>query len=250
MIFFGIILLIAALICFFVGRGQSGRLRAINAADTFTAQMLQDLYGRVVASVGGEALSQPCEVAGTIETDAPLTAPIANTPCVAYVHTVTREYEEDVTSTDSEGKVKTETTRHSETVETNERRASFYVRDASGRVLVNPDEAELDLVEVGKRFDQDSQKHVTRTRTLGYRHEVRALPVGTQVYVLGCAVDGGSQPAIGRGPREKKLTFLISRRGERELAQAAASSARWYYYATAGSGAIGMVLLLLGLVQS
>jgi hypothetical protein len=248
MIFFGIILLIAAVICFFVGRGESGKLRAMSAADTFTAQMLHDLYARVVAAVGGEALAQPCEVTGVIETDAPLAAPVSDTPCVAYVHTVTREYDEDVTSTDSEGKTTTQTMRRSETIETNERRSNFFVRDATGRVLIHPEDAELDLVEVGKRFDP-AKPNSGRARTLGYRHEVRVLPVGAQVYVLGCVVDGGGQPAIGRGPRDKSYQFFISRRSERDLAGDAASSARWLYYATAGSGALGAVLLILGLLQ-
>ena len=36
------------------------------ATDTFTAQVLLDLYNRFVLALGGEALAQPCEVAGTI----------------------------------------------------------------------------------------------------------------------------------------------------------------------------------------
>jgi hypothetical protein len=249
MIFFGILLLIVAVICYFAARGQSGRLRAMNAADTFTAQMLADLHGRVVASVGGEALCQPCEVAGAVESDAPLAGPVSGTPCVAYIHTVTREYEEDVTSTDSAGKAKTETVRRSETIETNERRARFYVRDATGRALVDPEGAELDLAESGSRYDPAQPKPGERTRTLGYRHSERSLAAGAQIYVLGCAVDSGGIPAIARGPRDKKLKFLISRSGERELAGSAASAARWFYYATAGSGALGLVLLALGILR-
>lgn len=248
MIFFGIVLLIVAIVCFFVARGQSSKLRAMNAADTFTAQMLRDLHGRVVASVGADALAQPCEVAGAIESDAPLSAPVSGMACVAYVHTVTREYEEDVTNTDSNGKTTRETVRRSETVETNERRAPFFVRDATGRSLVNPDEADLDMVEAGNRFDAAQPKPGERTRTLGFRHAVQALPVGAQVYVLGCAVDSGGQPAIARGPRDRKQKFIISRRSERELAGSAASWSRWLYFATVGSGAVGAGLLLLGLL--
>ena len=248
MIFFGIVLLIVAIVCFFVARGQSGKLRAMNAADTFTAQMLQDLHGRVVSSVGPEALAQPCEVTGTVESDAPLSAPVSGMACVAYVHTVTREYEEDVTNTDSNGKTTQEMARRSETIETSQRRAPFYVRDATGRVLVNPEDADLDMVEAGGRFDAAQPKPGERARTLGFRHAVQALPVGAQVYVLGCAVDSGGQPAIARGPRDRKQRFLISRRSERELAGSAASWARGLYYAAGGLGALGVALLVLGLL--
>jgi hypothetical protein len=248
MIFFGIILLLVAAGCWFAARGQAGRLRAINAADTFTAQMLLELYNRVVPALGGEALDQPCEVAGTIESDAPLTAPLSNTACVAYTYQVTREYEEDVTTTDEHGKTTTETQQRSETASNDERRTRFFVRDATGRVLIDPADAELDLIDSGTRFDPAQQTTLTRTRTLGHRHQEQSLAVGTPVYILGCVVDGQGQPMIARSPKDHKQKFIISRRSERELAASAASAARYWYYGAAGAGALGLVLLVIGLV--
>ena len=54
---------------------------------------------------------------------------------------------------------------------------------------------------------------------------------------------------IARGPRDRRQKFIISRRGERELASAAASAARNWSYAAAGSGALGLVLIALGLMR-
>src|SRR5215211_7514205 len=122
MIFFGILFLAIALGCFFAARGQSSQLRAMSAADTFSSQELQELYNRVVPTLGGEALAQVCEVAGAIEADVALSAPLSGQACVAYIRTVTREYEEDVSSTDSDGKTTTTVTRRSETVENNQQR--------------------------------------------------------------------------------------------------------------------------------
>jgi hypothetical protein len=249
MIIFGIIFLIVAAGCFFAARGQARRLQAINAADTFSTQIILDLYNRVVPTLGGEALAQPCEVAGLIEADAPLAGPLSNTACVAYTHTVTREYEEDVTTTDQQGKITTETEQHSETVENDDRRVKFYVRDAAGRVLIDPTDAELDLVDSGTRFDPATRTPAARTRTLGHRHQEQSLAVGTQVYILGCVVDGQGQPMISCGPESAKQRFIVSRRGERELANAAASAARNWYYATAGSSVLGLLLLLFGLIS-
>jgi hypothetical protein len=42
---------------------------------------------------------------------------------------------------------------------------------------------------------------------------------------------------------------MISRRSERELAQSAASWSRNLYYAAAGSGAIGLLLIVLGVAR-
>jgi hypothetical protein len=248
MIIFGIILLLVSAGCFFAARGQAGRLRAINAADTFTAQMLLELYNRVIPALGGEALAQPCEVAGTIEAATPLTAPLSNSACVAYSYQVTREYEEDVTTTDAQGKTTTETQQRSETASNDERRARFYVRDATGRVLIDPADAEIDLIDSGTRFDPAQRTASARTRTLGHRHQEQSLAIGTPVYILGCVVDGQGQPMIARSPKDHKQKFIISRHSERELASAAASAARNWYYATAGSGVLGIVLLVLGLI--
>ena len=249
MIFLGILCLAIAIGCFFAARGQSGQLRAMSAADTFSSQMLQDLYNQVVPTLGGEALAQVCEVAGVIEADAALSAPLSGKACVAYTRTVTREYEEDVTSTDSDGKTTTTAARRSETVENNQQRVRFFVRDTTGRVLIDPERADLDLIETINRFDAAQPKPGERTRTLGYRYQEQALPIGTQVYVLGCAVDGGGQPMIARSPRDLKQRFMISRRSERELITAATGAAQKLYYAAGGAGAVGLVLLVVGFVR-
>ena len=249
MIFFGILFLAIAIGCFFAARGQSRQLRAMSVADTFTSQMLQELYNRVVPTLGGEALAQVCEVAGTIEADAALSAPLSGKACVAYTRTVTREYEEDVASTDSSGKTTTTVARRSETVENNQQRVRFFVRDATGRVLIDPEQANLDMIETTNRFDPAEPKPAERTRTLGYRYQEQALPFGTQVYVLGSVVDSGGQPMIARSPRDRKQRFMVSRRSERELTTAATGAARWLYYTAGGTGAVGLVLLVLGLAR-
>lgn len=243
----GILLLIVAVVCFFIARSQSGKLQAMTAADTYTAQMLSDLHGRVTASLGAEALAQPCEIEGVIESDAPLSAPLSKMACVAYTYAVTREYEEDVTSTDSQGKTTTQTQRSSESLESEDRRADFWVRDATGRSLVVPEDAELDLVETANRFDAVPTSGRGRRRDLGRRSVEHTLAVGTRVYVLGCAVDHQGQPAIGRSPKDSSARFMISRRTERELAQSAASWSRNLYYVAGGSGVIGLLLVVLGL---
>jgi hypothetical protein len=248
MIIFGVILLLVAIGCFFAARSQSGRLHAIDSTDTFTAQMLGELYNRVIPALGSEALSQPCEVAGIIEADAPLTGPLSNNTCVAYTYQVTREYEEDVTTTDSHGKTTTETKQRSETASSDQRRTRFYVRDATGRVLIDPTDAELDLIDSGTRFDPAQPTASARTRTLGHRHQEQSLAIGTPVYILGCVVDGQGQPMIARSPQDHKQKFIISRRSERELASAAASAARYWYYGASGAGALGLVLLVIGIV--
>lgn len=249
MIIIAIILLIAAVICFFIARGQKGRLSEMNAADTYTAQLLKDIHTKVTGSLGADALAQRCEIEGIIECDDPLRAPLSGTACVAFTYTIEREYEEDVTRTDDKGKRTTTTEKRSDTMQSDDRRVSFWVRDTTGRSLVCPDGAELDLAQTGDRYDPASGGKSGRTRTLGHRHTEHSLAVGTRVYILGCAVDHGGEPMMCSGPQDKKGTFLVSRRSERELAQSAANTAKGLYIAAGGSGVLGLLLLLVGLVS-
>lgn len=248
MVFGGIILLIIAIICFFVARSNASSLDAMNAAETYTAQLLGEVHRKVVGTLGGASLAQPCEIEGVIECTSPLTGPVSGQPCVAYSYTQSREYEERVTSTSSEGKHETKVERRSEQIKSEDRRTPFYVRDATGITLVLPEGAELDLAESGKRFDEVQQPWTGLTHTLGQTHSERNLTPGTRVYVLGCAVDHQGSPAVACHPSSGKGRFLISRKSERELAGSAATWARNMYYAAAGSGALGLILLVWGLV--
>jgi hypothetical protein len=220
----------------------------MNAADTYTAQLLGEVYKKVADSVGADALAQPCEIAGSIECSTPLTAPISKNPCVAYSYTETREYEERVTSTDSNGKQATTVERRSEQLKSDDRRVNFYVRDATGRTLVLPEGAELDLADSGSRFDAVQQPWSGLTRTLGQRHSEQSLAPGTQVYILGCAVDHQGVPAIARHPTNTSQPFLVSRKSERELADSAAAWSRNMNYAAAAAAVLGLILAILGLL--
>jgi hypothetical protein len=208
------------------------------------------VYRKVAGGVGADALSQPCEIEGSIECDSPLVGPVSKQPCVAYSYSQSREYEERVTSTDSTGKRETKVERRSEQIKGENRRTNFYLRDATGRTLVLPEGAELDLADSGKRFDEVQQPWTGATRTLGQTHTEQSLTPGTRVYILGCAVDHQGAPAVARHPSNPKQRFLVSRKSERELAGSAAAWARNMYYAAAGAGALGLILTLWGLVAS
>ncbi len=248
MVIGGIILIILAAIFFFVARSNASSLSAMNAADTYTAQLLGEVYRKVTGSLGADALAQVCEVEGSIECESPLKGPVSKQPCVAYAYTQSREYEERVTSTDANSKRETRVERRSEQLKSEDRRTSFYVRDATGRTLVLPEGAELDLAESGSRFDEVQQAWTGATRTLGQRHSESSLAPGTRVYVLGCAVDHQGAPAIARHPTKDGQRFLVSRRSERELAGSAAAWARGLYIAAAAAGAIGLILLVIGMI--
>lgn len=246
-IIFGAIALVIAGILVFVARGQQHKLTTMSAAETYTAELLGELHQRIVSSLGSEALQQQCEVTGTIECEKPLKAPLSGIKCVAYTHTVTREYEEEVTETDKDGKRETRTQRGSETVESQDHRVNFWVRDATGRTLVDPTDAELDLPSTDERFEDADDTRRRGRRTLGYQYREHALAVGKQVYVLGYAVDAQGQPCIARHPAKSNAKYLISWRSERELTRSAESGQRMANIAAIVSGVAGVVLIVIGM---
>jgi E3 Ubiquitin ligase len=145
--FFGGFLLVIALICFFIARGERGKLAVISATDTLDSKSLADLHERVTTTLGTDVFAQVVEVVGTIECDTPLSSPVGGRPCVSYTYTLTREYEEDVTETDAQGKQTTSVQKRSETLQSETKQSEFWVRDATGRVRVVPEGAEIDQSE-------------------------------------------------------------------------------------------------------
>ncbi len=242
----GGILLVIGVILFFVGQGQKAKGTAMAVADTHTAQLLKEMHGRIAGSVGAEAFQEHCEVKGIIECDHPLTAPLSQTSCVTYKHVVEREYEEEVVETDEEGKRETKVQRGSERVESHDKRVRFWVRDETGRTLVDPNGADMDLKKTGERYDEEQDTSRGKRRTLGYSHTEHALPVGLAVYVLGCAVDFQGEPMMSRHPGDSKAKFLISWKTEQELAQSAESGQRHLQFAAAVVSGLGALLLVGG----
>lgn len=242
----GILLLLAAAICLWVWRGRRARLTAIGATETYTASLLSDIHRQVVMAVGADALAQRCEVAGAVEVDAPLLGKVSGKMCVAYSFTVNREYEEPVTETDSQGRTQTRVQRGSESLESGDVRAPFYVRDDTGRVLVDPAGAEIDWQPTADVFEQAHDPGLARRRTLGIRRTEKALLVGERVYVLGHVVDRGGQPAIARGPAGDRM--IISRKSERQLIIETERSARNLLIAASVCGGLGLVALVWGIL--
>lgn len=243
--FFGGFLLVIALICFFIARGERGKLAVISATDTLDSKSLADLHERVTTTLGTDVFAQVVEVVGTIECDTPLSSPVGGRPCVSYTYTLTREYEEDVTETDAQGKQTTSVQKRSETLQSETKQSEFWVRDATGRVRVVPEGAEIDQSESNERFEP-AYAAGGRTRTIGRKHRETLLPVGAQVFILGTAVDRAGSPAITKSPKDGK--FLISRKSERELTQDAAGSAKGYMIAAAACGGGGLLAILIGLL--
>jgi len=264
MIFLPIGLAAVAVILFFVGRSQGNKALDIAATETSTAAGLATEAADVAGEIGAGSYTKVAELKGVVECGSPLTAEMSGTACVWYRSTVTREYEESYTERDSDGKTRTGTRRGSETVSANERRTPFLVRDESGAVEVDPEGAPVEGIKVLSTFEHGDRGsslsvggfHLSLgalgggRRTIGYRLEEFALPLGARVYVLGEARDDSGRLRVAK-PTAKGGRFLITVKSEEQLLKSAKSGSRAALIiaaVSAAAAAVTLALVVLGLL--
>lgn len=257
----GIVLVIVAVILYLVSQSNKRRAMLLTITELTPIADLQSLHSSVAAEAGKGSFSQRVSVQGTIECAQPLISELSRTPCAAYRYAVERRWEESYEERQSDGTMQTRTNQSSDTLASNERRLAFTLHDASGEIPVAPDGANLELETTVDRFDPgDPGSQISfgnwslpvtmlygSRRTLGYHYHEETLPVGRTVYVLGTASDQGGTLTIGRS-LESHEPFLISLHSREQMIASAKSTSKNTLYAAYASGALGVILFILGLI--
>jgi hypothetical protein len=218
------------------------------------AGLMQEVSTSAASEVAALAPGTLVELKGTLRCDSPLVSEMAEQDCAYYSSRVVREYTEEDRHDDEVG-----SNRRSETLSHNERFAPFAVEDATGKVPVNAESAEVDAKQVVDRFERDaggagiSFKGVTLRlgggeRTIGYRYTESILPVDAPVYVLGAVREDGT---VGPPPPgDKDSRFLVSYRSEEELGESLGSDARWLTFTAIGLFVFGAVFAAVGVAAA
>ena len=195
-------------------------------------------------SVAAIAPGTVVEVKGTLRVRVPLKAEFSGQPAAYYKCEIEREetyYERDSNGRDER---KTRTT----TVYSNMKYGQCLVEDASGRVGIDFDGAEVEAVQtvneptappgggggvIGGVLSALSNSNAT------YRRKESILAPDIPVYVLGEVHEGGliGKPVSG----SNNNTFVISHKSEEERTRSLTSKTRWLL-------AIGIALLVLAVV--
>ena len=187
------------------------------------------------------AYGQACEVAGVIECDASLSGPLSGQACVAYSHSLTWEEWGKPGMFDKRSGTG-DLVYRTGGVEFDDRQApTFWVRDASGRVLVDPINAELDLEPIDARYEVVTSGYGEIERRT--RREEKGLPLGQPVYVLGYLGERQGQPIIQRHASDRSKKFLISYRNEQALTRVNRLRSAIFYFAAGISGSAGVLLI-------
>jgi hypothetical protein len=260
----GIVMIGISLLLWLVQRQQLATARSINSARFATVAELTHMSQEIAQEIGGGSWRDYVKVLGTIECDRPLISELKQEPCVYYTMSVRRDYEETVIRTDSKGKSHRERNRSSEIVATNSQRIPFELHDATGKIEVNPNGADIDSIKILDEFRPDqSSSHSLRygssssqtqersgqrgdRQTLGYRYSESIMPVGRRVLVVGEVSDYGGILMLKK-PTTSDQRWLISFKTDDELTAKAEQNAQHARIAMMFFGVVGVVSVILGL---
>lgn len=245
MLVVGLVALAIGVALLFFGRRTQAKTNLMRSVATLAVKDLPSL-------LPGELV----EVKGTVRCAEPLMSEYAEKACVWYSSSVVREYEKR--SRDSDGDM--QTTRTSETISSNTQMTPFQVEDATGKVEVSLDGAEVDAATILNRFEQNngggsgssisigglSISTGTNDRTLGYRYVVKALEVDKPIYVLGAYREDGTIGVPDHKDRNRK--FIVSHRSEEELNRSWGRRAFWLGTSAVVTFAVGALLVIAGIV--
>jgi len=261
MAIFGGILIVAAIVLFFVQRHYRLKLRSLKLATSVTTAEIHHLREQVAQEISGGNLREYVKLSGQITADAPLISELKQMPCVHYKMTVTREYEEQVRETDSEGKTRWRTERRSDTISSNSQSIPFRLRDRHGEIEVVPTGADIETVQVLDEFRPATNTNrlsfggfsvsigslsLGGGTTLGYRYQEWILPVDRFALVVGMASDQTGTLRIER-PSAKGQKFFISLKSEDTLSQDTSNTILYTGIGSGVCGGIGVLLILISL---
>jgi hypothetical protein len=248
MLALAVILLIAGVPCCVIG----AIFLRVHFGEVRKAALVRRVPTSPASAVATMPLGRLVEVQGTLRCPRPLKSELAGQPCVYARTWVERMYQQQ--ERDSDGTVRT--VERTETLASSVRVAPCYVEDASGRVRVLPDGAEVDGLTAHDHFEERPAKgrmklgrHTVDLNhgldTLGYRFREEILPLDGPVYVLGVVTAAGEIAAPTPGTRD--AAFIISRRSEAALSSANQGD-RLVMWCGAGALAGGILLITIGLV--
>lgn len=263
----GIVLMAVGAFLVYSYFSQKKKMEAISGVETSTTAALTELCNSVSSEIGKGSFEEIAEIKGVIECDNPIESEIAKQACVYYSAAVTRKYEEEYYETNPQTKQRERKIRQgSDTVSSNSRGVPFNVRDDTGTLQVNPNDANIDGEKVVDRFEPETavrggtisfggfsialsgSSSGGGRRTLGYQFTETLLPLKRNIYVLGAASDSSGQLMIQK-PKEKGKPYILSLKSEEELVTSAKSGMTWSLVGAIACFVIGVVLVILNFVQ-
>jgi hypothetical protein len=201
------------------------------------------------------------ELKGLAESEAPLRSHLAERPCVHYRWRIEEHWSRTVTETyrDKDGRTRTRTRQQTgwETVARGQELRSFYLRDASGIVRVQPEGAKIEptplFAEVVRRnsplYHGKGPARAVSGSTHRRRFTEEGIPLHTPLYVVGPARERSDVVAAELAAAKDAPLFLISTRDEAKVQRGYAIWS-WFVWALGLATAVGGTFLVSGAMET
>jgi hypothetical protein len=261
----GVLLLLIGAGALFYARSQKRKRGELASAETIGCNDLATLHGGTSAETGPGLFAHRCEVVGAAQPaqGEPVAAPLSGQPSVWHRQRVTHKYWERRRERDPNGGTRTRRVERSRVMADETSSVPFAIDDGTGRVLVDPRDAEMDRIEQSvDQFEPDtsgseggatvsafgfSVQLGADSGSIGFQREEWVIRPGARLYVLGEASDRTGTLVMGK-PSDGRL--LISTRTEEEIAAASEKRARIAGIAGGIAAAAGVALIVAGAVSA
>ena len=260
----GAVVAIVGLILWMVMGKKQGQSAHLELTETSTVAEIKENYDSINGSMGSGNFTHFCEVKGTAYSDQPLTASQSNEKVVYYKSSVIHKYERLENVKDSQGNIKKEWKKHSDTVSENEEWAQGWgVKDSTGFIAINAKKSKLDTMQLHSKFEKGENQSGLNiklgavsigigggnntNKTIGYEYKEVGIKMDQNLYVLGDANDRDGSLIISN-PKDSKLPFIVSTKSEDELQAGFGSSIKGLKigaFVCFGLGAVGIIVGLL-----
>lgn len=262
-IIIGLALIGLSVLLIFLRRKSQDKLLEIKSTQTSSTKDLADLCQSVKDGIGNSGgFKQLSEIKGVVKCAQPLNGELSKQPCVYYAMNVSERYEETYYEKDSKGNSVRRTRTGSSTVASNSQSVHFEVEDASGRIMVNPNGADIDPVQVVSKYEPSMQGrnsisfgsfsfNVARStgdrKILGYEFTEKIIPLDRRVYVIGEASDSTGELMIQQ-PSEKGKPFIVTLKSEEELTKGTESNIKALMIGAIVSLIVGLGAIAYGII--
>lgn len=264
----GAVVAIVGVILWIVRGKKMGQSAALELTETSTVSEVNENYSSISGSMGSGSFTHFVELKGKAHADSPLTSELAKEAVVYYKSTVEHKYERLEDKKDSQGNIKKQWVKKTETVSENEFWADGWgVKDDTGFIKIDPTKSKLHTQKLMQKFEKgdNPQSGINvnlgglnigiggggskNYRSIGYEYEEFGIKLNTDLYVLGDANDRDGDLRVSK-PQDKKQPFIVSTKSEDELMAGLGSAIKGFTIGAYVCWGLGGIMVIAGALMA
>ena len=267
-IFFGVLLLIIAVVVFlFQTFSTKKHLDQLTSSGRQKLGEVLTAYRETKKELGdmGEenTVSEKMTIVGNPSCESPLISPLGQKPCIYYEVKVTSNYVEHYQERDSNGNMQNRTRNKTDVLEQNTNSTRFKLDDGTDSVIVDPRDGQFDGLTTS--VDRSEVRQPTAGPTLSFggfslslpstinanqspqtiHYQEKIIGLDRKLTVVGTLCDKMGELLIEKNGKTK---VIVSTKSPDEMLAETESTMKTQRIIMAACGAIGLVLLIIGII--